>query len=78
MSTRSLSHRPRQDWRALRDVSPTRVNIKTVPPYIVSRSQTAFFREKAVWLRETSTSHLVPSMDPIVSFVASHGRQNPL
>ena len=23
MSPRSVSHRPRQDWRALRDVSPT-------------------------------------------------------
>ena len=23
MSPRSASHRPRQDWRALRDVSPT-------------------------------------------------------
>ena len=23
MSTRSASHKPRQDWRALRDVSPT-------------------------------------------------------
>ena len=23
MSLRSASHRPRQDWRALRDVSPT-------------------------------------------------------
>ena len=23
MSSRSVSHRPRQDWRALRDVSPT-------------------------------------------------------
>ena len=23
MSTRSASHRPRHDWRALRDVSPT-------------------------------------------------------
>ena len=23
MSPRSTSHRPRQDWRALRDVSPT-------------------------------------------------------
>ena len=23
MSPRSVSHRPRQDWRALRDISPT-------------------------------------------------------
>ena len=27
---------------------------------------------------QTHTSHLVPSMGPIVSVMASHGRQNPL
>ena len=34
MSPRSVSQRPRQDWRALRDVSPTNsgVNIRPVPP----------------------------------------------
>ena len=31
MSPRSASHRPRHDWRALRDVSPTRVNIRVWP-----------------------------------------------
>ena len=28
MSPRSASHRPRHDWRVLRDVSPTGVNIR--------------------------------------------------
>ena len=32
MSPRSVGYRPRQDWRALRDVSPTRVNITRIPP----------------------------------------------
>ena len=32
MSPRSSGHRPRQDWRALRDVSPTGVNIRPMPP----------------------------------------------
>ena len=27
---------------------------------------------------QTHTSHLVPSMGPIVSVVTSHGQQNPL
>ena len=49
MSPRSASHRPRQDWRALRDVSPMRGEY------------------------QTHTSHLVPSMGPIVSVVALHG-----
>ena len=31
-SPRNASHRPRQDWRALRDVSLTGVNIKPIPP----------------------------------------------
>ena len=33
MSPRSASHRPRQDWRALRDISPMHgVNIRPMPP----------------------------------------------
>ena len=55
MSLRSASHRPRQDWRALRDVSPTQGG-----EY------------------QTHTSHLVPSMGPIVLVVTLHGRQNQL
>ena len=55
MSPKSVSHRPRQDWRALRDVSPTQGRI--LDPYLPS---------------------IVSSMGPIVSVVASHGRQNPL
>ena len=34
MSPRSASHRPRQDWRALRDVSPTQGLISD--PYLPS------------------------------------------
>ena len=56
MSPRSASHRPRHDWRALRDVSPTQ-----------HRGE-----------YQTHTSHLVPSMGPIVSVVTLHGRQNQL
>ena len=52
MSPRSASHRSRQDWRALRDVSPTQGEY------------------------QTHTSHLVPSMGPIVSVVTLHGQQN--
>ena len=54
MSPRSASHRPRHDWRALRDVSPTQGGYQTY------------------------TSHLVPSMGPIVSVVTLHSRQNQL
>ena len=50
MSPRSASHKPRQDWRALRDV--LQVNIKPI-----------------------ATSHLVPSMSPIVSVMTLHGWQ---
>ena len=32
MRPRSAIHKPRHDWRALRDVSPTRVNIRPTPP----------------------------------------------
>ena len=51
MSPRSASDRPRQDWRALRDVSPTQGEY------------------------QTHTSHLVPSMGPIVSVGTLHGQQ---
>ena len=34
MSPRSASHRPRQDWRALRDASPTQGGISD--PYLPS------------------------------------------
>ena len=34
MSPRSASHRPRQDWRALRDISPTQGRIPD--PYLPS------------------------------------------
>ena len=54
MSPRSASHRPRQDWRALRDVSPTQGKY------------------------QIHTSHLVPSMGPVVSVVTLHGRKNHL
>ena len=55
MSPRSAGHRPRHDWRALRDVSPTQLGEYQI-----------------------HTSHLVPSMGPIVSVVTLHGRQNQL
>ena len=35
MSPRSVSHRPRQDWRALRDVSPTQGEYQTHTSHLV-------------------------------------------
>ena len=32
MNPRNASHRPRQDWRALRRLTNTGVNIRLIPP----------------------------------------------
>ena len=35
MSPRSASHRPRQDWRTLRDISPTQGEYQTHASHLV-------------------------------------------
>ena len=66
MSPRSASHRPRQDWRALRDVSPTQGSIPD--PYLPSSALhgSHCLSRDFTWLAkpalEKQTSQLSPLM----------------
>ena len=66
MSPRSASHRPRQDWRALRDVSPTQVNIRPIPPIYSAIHGSYCLSHDYTWSTkpglEKQTSQLSPLM----------------